>query len=369
MRRRDLLTGSIATVAAALGASAKPPWSVPSAQSEPLRAVANTKGTLVGAEISNRQIRDARLSAFITTEFNIVAADSQMQWNQVHPEPDRYDFSETDELIAFAKNHSLPVHGRPLCQNLNLPPWVAKETTPDNAAQLLREHVTSMVSRYAGQIHSWDVLSNAIEPPDNRDDGMRNSLWMKLLGLNYIATAFRAAAETDHKAILTYSEGALVDDSENSHHRRLIALGFLRWFRANHIPIHALALESHLWARYDYLPNWVGLHAFLREVEKLELQVFITGLEIDDTDLATKTGTHDKQVAELCKDYLDNVLKHRNVEVVLTSSPVSHPAEIVNDFGETEKRHIAAPLNEDCQPTTFLSAMNEAIRKRRTTAR
>ncbi len=368
MRRRDLLTGSIATVAA-LGAYARPPWSVLSAQSEPLRAVANSKGMLVGAEMSSRQIRDARLSAFITNEFNIVAPDSQMQWDQVHPEPDRYDFSGTDELMVFAKNHSLPVHGGPLCQNLALPPWVAKEATPDNATQLLREHVTSMVSRYAGQIHSWDVLSNAIEPPDHRDDGMRNSLWMKLLGLTYIATAFRAAAEADHKAILAYSERALIDDSENSHHRRLIALGFLRWFRTNHIPIHALALQSHLWARYDYLPNWVGLHAFLREVEKLELQVFITGLDIDDTDLSTKPGTRDKQVAELCKDYLENVLKHPNVEVVLTSPPVSHPAEIVNDFGETEKRHIAAPLNEDLQPTTFLSAMNEAIQKRRNTTR
>jgi endo-1,4-beta-xylanase len=366
MRRRDLLAGSIAT---ALCSPAKPLRDVFSGQSENLRSLASAKAIFVGSEVSNQQLRNPAVTTFASTECNILAPENQMQWELVQPEPGRYDFAAMDELMAFAKSNSLPVHGGTLCQNLALPAWVAKEATTDNAADLLQEHVHAMVSRYQGRVLSWNVVSNAVEPSDHRDDGMRNSTWMKLLGLRYIAIAFRAAAEADHRMILTYSERGLVDDSENSHHRRLITLGFLRWFRTNHIPIHALALESHLWARYDYLPDWSGLLAFLREVEKLELQIFVTGLDIDDTDLSTRPEKRDKQVAELCKDYLDMVLKHRGVTAVLTSQPVSHAAEIVNDFGQTEKRHIAGPLSEDFRPTSFFSAMHEAVQKRRTTAR
>jgi endo-1,4-beta-xylanase len=366
MQRRALFTGSIAT---AMWSSVIWPFSVLDMQSEGLRATAIAKSMLVGSAVSAQQLVNPQLRGFINEQCNILAPENQMQWSQVHPEPDRYDFAAADELTSFAKENAMALYGRTLCQHLELPPWVVKEATAENAGQLLGEHVETVVGRYVGRIHSWDVVREAVEPGDHRDDGMRNSLWMKLLGLRYIAIAFRAAAQADPRAILTYSERGLVDDSENSHHRRLITIGFLRWFRTNHIPIHALSLQSHLRARYDYLPDWSGLHAFLKEVGKLELQVFITELDVDDTDLSARPEKREKQVAELCKDYLDNVLKHPGVTAVLTSQPVSHPAEIVNDFGETEKRHIALPLSEDSQPTPFLSAMSEAMQKRRNSSR
>jgi endo-1,4-beta-xylanase len=366
MKRRALLAGSIAS---AMCSSANWLIPLPSAATESLRTAAISKSTLAGTEISNDQLRDPQMSAFVREQCNIVSPEDQMLWGQVHPEPDRYDFAAPDELMTFAKSNSLPLHGRTLCQNLQLPPWVKKEATTDNATQLLREHVETMVGRYAGRIYSWEVISDAVEPGDKRDDGMRNSTWMKLVGLQYIATAFRAAAETDHKAILTYNERGLVDDSQSSHDRRLIVLGFLRWFRTNRIPIHALGLRAHLRARYDYLPNWVHLNAFLREVEKLELQVFITELEIDDTDLSIKPELRGKQVAELCGDFLSNMLRHSNVTVVLTAQPIGYVAEETDFFGVTEKRHMALPLNEDRQPTTFLSAMTGAVERRRVSSR
>jgi endo-1,4-beta-xylanase len=368
MKRRALLAGSIAS-AMCSSVNWLSPLPSTSTPVESLRAAAISKSTLAGTDVSNEQLRDPRIAAFVREQCNFLSPEDQMQWSQVHPELDRYNFAAPDELLAFAQTNSLPLHGRTLCQNLELPPWVKKEASTDNASQLLRGHVETMVGRYAGRIYSWDVLSDAVEPGDKRDDGMRNSTWMKLLGLQYIAIAFRAAAETDHKAILTYNERGLVDDSQSSHDRRLIALGFLRWFRTNRIPIHALGLHSHLRARYDYLPNWVHLHAFLREVEKLELQVFITELEIDDTDLSIKPELREKQVAELCGDFLSNMLKHSNVTVVLTAQPTSHVAEETDFFGVTEKRHMALPLNEDRQPTTFLSAMTEAVEKRRIASR
>jgi endo-1,4-beta-xylanase len=366
MKRRALLSGSFAS---ALCSAARVPLRSLTSQSDGLRAIATARATLVGSEISNQQLQDAQIEPFVKAEFNILAAENQMSWTQIHPGPASYDFASADELLEFAKNNSLALRGRTLCQNTDLPSWVEKEANQDNAAQMLRQHIQTTMGRYVGRIHSWDVLSEAVEPDDQREDGMRNSVWMKLLGLRYIAIAFQTAAETDHKAILTYNERGLVDDSEASHHRRLITIGFLRWFRTNRIPIHALGLQSHLRARYDNLPNWVHLHAFLREVGKLELQVFITGLEIDDTDLSTKPEKRGNQVAELCRDYLSNVLKHSNVAAVMTTEPVSHVVYETDSVGQTEKRYVVLPLSENLQPTPLFGAMAEAIRKRREESR
>ena len=67
------------------------------------------------------------------------------------------------------------------------------------------------------------------------------------------------------------------------------------------------------------------MHAFLKQVAKLDLQVFVTEFNIDNSQLATKSEKREKQVAQLCRDYLKNVLKHPQVTAVLAWRMVSHP--------------------------------------------
>jgi endo-1,4-beta-xylanase len=362
MQRRNLLkTGA----AAALCWKAYPLSALANvAGTQTLREAAAAKQMLAGFGVLPSEPRDPSLVAFITSQCNALAPEDTFNWNLIHAEPDRYEFVAADELVNFASKNSIQVHGRSLCPHADLPEWLSKDANAGNATQLLKQHLQAVVGRYAGRIHSWDVVTEAIEPNDQRNDGMRNSLWMKLLGPRYIAIAFHTVAEMDPKTLLTYNESGLEGDSDSNDQRRRITLGFLRWMRQNHIPIHALGLQSHLQASYDYLPSWIGLHAFLQEVQKLELQVFITELEIDDTSLSSKPEKREKQVAELCKDYLKNVLQHPHVKMLLTSGMVSHTHTFKNDLGYTENHHIALPLNEDHLPTAFLRTVITAIEKR-----
>jgi endo-1,4-beta-xylanase len=357
MNRRAFVKSSLST--GALAAASR--FALPSNDAGTLRAAGTRKNLLVGSAVSHSQLQNASLTPILAEQCNILVAENEMKWWATEPERGQYDFTEADELMVFAERNSMRVRGHNLCWHEYQPPWFANMATRENAAGLLRGHIQTVAGRYAGRIHSWDVINEAIDPDSGRKDGMRDSLWMQLLGLRYIGIAFHAAAEADPKALLTYNDFGLEDDYGYNERRREVTLQLLKWMRANRIPIHALGLQSHLMARYDYLPDWGGLHAFLKQVAKLDLQVFVTEFDINDTELASKPEKRAKQVAELCRDYLKHVLKHPQVTALLTWGLVSHP---LHQAEVTDKQHIALPLDEQLRPTPFLSAMMETIEKR-----
>src|SRR5207248_1803383 len=65
---------------------------------------------------------------------------------------------------------------------------------------------TQTCRHFAGRVYAWIVVNEAIEPPDGRSDGLRNSLFMKKIGPEYIDMTFRAAREGDPKAKLVYND-------------------------------------------------------------------------------------------------------------------------------------------------------------------
>lgn len=358
MHRRAFLKASLGATALAAG------WPFSSAWGQPntLRAAAALRKLLAGSAVSNPQLHSSAIAALVAEQCSIVVSENEMKWDAIHPERDRYDFTAADELAAFAEKHSLLLRGHNLCWHDAQPPWLESVATQENAAQLLEEHVRTVAGRYAGRIHSWDVVNEAIEPQDGRPDGLRkSSLWFKLIGKEYIAIAFRAAAAADPKALLTYNDYGLEEPSNGNEDRRDATLALLRWMRSNQIPIHALGLQSHLTARYDELPDWSGMDHFLKQVATLDIKVFVTELDIDDSGLAGKTAEREKEVAWLCENYLENVLKHPQVEAVLTWGLVSHGA-----YGDQRPYagHRALPFDEHLEPSPFLTAMLGALQKR-----
>jgi endo-1,4-beta-xylanase len=357
MRRRTFLkAATLGAGALAVGWPLSPAWAV----AETLRDAAATRRVLAGSAISNSQLHDPRVSGLLAEQCSIVVPQNEMKWDSIHPLRNRYDFTAADELAAFAAQHSLRLRGHNLCWHDAQPPWLAPYATRENAAQLLEEHIHTVAGRYAGRIHSWDVVNEAIDPA-GPDGGMRRSLWYNLLGKDYISIAFQAAHKADPNALLTYNDYGLEEQGNDHEDRRDATLALLRWMRKNRIPIDALGLQSHLTAHYDELPDWSGMHDFLKKVAKLEIKVFITELDVDDSNLyGGKPGEADREIAWICKNYLDNVLKHPQVEAVLTWGLVSHG---VYGAKRDDDAHRALPYNERLEPSPFLASMVEALRK------
>ncbi len=312
MHRRNFLQLSAATLAASAFPSSARPTEIPH-----LRDLAKSKSLLFGTAVSDSQLRRPDFTPLLLDQCSILVAENQMKWRATHPEQDRFDFSPADFFMDFAASHNIPARGHNLCWHEHNPAWLDATITPQNAVSLFTHHIQTVVSRYKSRVHSWDVVNEAIEPAHKNHLGLRNSLWLQNIGEDYIELAFRTAAKADPTAILTYNDYDIETDSPSQTAKREAVLDLLRRLIKKHVPIRALGMQSHLRTN-EGTPTWNGLNKFLKEIEKLKLQVYITELDVDDQFMPADIPKRDRQVADLYRSFLDTVLRHNSVKAVLT---------------------------------------------------
>jgi endo-1,4-beta-xylanase len=313
MQRRSFLQLSLGTLAASAIPNARKV-----AQPGTLREVADAKGLLVGTCVSYPELQRPELTTLLANQYSVLVPEVEMKWRITHPAPDRYDFTRADALMTFAEAQHLRVRGHNLCWHEHNPEWLESTASSENAANLLRTHIQTVAGRYKSRIHSWDVVNEAIKPEHHNPHDMQDSIWLKTLGEDYIDLAFRTAAEADPSALLTYNEYDLETDTPDQQAKRDAVLALLRRMRKKNTPLHALGVQSHLKAHLNEQPKWKGLNEFLNEVEKLGLQVYLTELDVNDSDLPDDIPERDRLVADLYSSYLRNLLPRKSVKAVLT---------------------------------------------------
>jgi len=160
-------------------------------------------------------------------------------------------------------------------------------------------------------------IPEAIRPDHHNHNDMVNSVWLKNIGEDYVELAFRATSEADPSALLTYNDYGIEADTPEQERKRESILAMLRRVRKEHVPIHALGVQSHLRPHGDPF-SWNGLNTFLKEIRKLKMEVFVTELDVDDSALPADIPERDRLVAEVYRSYLENILRHESVKAVLT---------------------------------------------------
>jgi endo-1,4-beta-xylanase len=206
--------------------------------------------------------------------------------------------------------------GHTLVWEQSLPYWFDDSVASGNAERVMTDHITSVVGHYAGKVSSWDVVNEAVQLEDGRPDGLKASPWLKLLGPGYIETAFRAAHEADPKAQLVYNENWIEPDDSGSEKRRQTVLTLLTDLKKKNVPIHALGIQSHIFAEANATGS--KFRRFLQEVEGLGLSIIVTEMDVRDKHLPADVATRDRMVAEQYQKYLSFLLQFESVRTVLT---------------------------------------------------
>ena len=312
MQRRKFVQLSLSTLAASALASSSRSAEIPK-----LREIAHSKGLYFGTAVSDSQLKRAEFTPLLLDQCSILVAENQMKWRATHPEQDRFDFAQADFFMDFAESHHIPARGHNLCWHEHNPPWLDSAITPQNAVTLFTTHIQTVAGRYKGRIHSWDVVNEAIDPTHKNSQGLRNSLWLQNIGEDYVELAFRTAAKTDPAAILTYNDYDIETDAPSQQAKREAILAMLQRFIKRGVPVQALGVQAHLRTN-EGIPTWNGLNKFLLEIEKLNLQVFVTELDVDDQFMPADIPERDRQVAEIYRSFLENILRHNSVKAVLT---------------------------------------------------
>ncbi len=338
-----------------------------------LRAHAVSHGLLYGAAVNPALLDVDGLAAgntadpytqLVAGQANILVAENSMKWAALRPTAATFDFALADRLLRFAALAGQRVRGHNLCWHEALPEWFKTTATHDNARKLLVEHIQTVAGRYKGQIHSWDVVNEAVEPRDGRPDGLRNSPWLGLVGPDYIELAFLTAAAADPGAKLTYNEYGIELDTADQTAKRGQVMMLLRRLKARNIPIHAVGVQSHLQAEGPQ-PG-IGLQTFIREVRKMGLDVYVTELDVNTRGLEGGPEAQDYAVAQVYRNYLGLVLPEPNVPVALTWGitdahtwlNTSKEKWAVRDDGARQR---PLPFDDDMQPAPAFAALRTAI--------
>jgi endo-1,4-beta-xylanase len=241
---------------------------------------------LVGAAINAAQFteQDARGAAIVETQFNSISPENVLKWEYIQPRIDAYAFDLPDRYVAFGERNHLYVVGHCLVWHNQLPDWVFKDdqgnlVSREVLLERMHGHIQSVVGRYKGRIKTWDVVNEAL----NDDGTLRQSLWLKIIGDDYIAKAFQYAHEADPRAELTYNDYALENEP-----KRNGAIELIKKLQARAVPITAIGLQTH-----DNLtwPTVEQQDATISAFAELHLKVFISELDIDVLPRATAQGS------------------------------------------------------------------------------
>lgn len=277
------------------------------AQRPPLKLIGARFGCPIGTAAAYQMLRDPAIAQIVAREFNLLTA-SGMKWIALHPDPDRYDFTEADWNVSFAEEHGMQIHGHNLCWNNpgGNPGWLKASLNRDNARDILMSHITTVMKRYEGRIATWDVVNEPIVSWPVKTGGLYPGIWLEALGPEYIDIAFHAAAQADPKALRIMNVHALEQDTPEDELARTRVLGWLKELLARGVPIQAVGIESHLDAARPLADG--AMRKFLATIQDMGLRVLVTELDVKETRTSGNSHDWDVTVANYYSNYLTEVL-------------------------------------------------------------
>ncbi|MGI4021134.1 MAG: endo-1,4-beta-xylanase [Janthinobacterium lividum] len=228
----------------------------------------------VGVAVSPRNLT-GKDSALIVQQFNSLTPENAFKFGPIHPEENRYNWAAADSITAFAKAHYLKIRGHNFCWHEQTPDWLfkdkeGKQVSKEVLLKRLKEHIYTVVNRYKNQVYAWDVVNEALD--DDSTKFLRNSMWYKICGEDYIIKAYQYVHAADPKAILFYN------DYKTEHpERRERIYKLLKQLKDAGVPVQAVGLQAH-WNLED--PTQKELITTIERFHSLGLQVQITELDI-----------------------------------------------------------------------------------------
>jgi endo-1,4-beta-xylanase len=322
-----------------------------------------------GAAFRRSAEQNAKDIALIKDQFNQISPENDLKWQRYHPREgaDGYDFGPADAFVNFGLSNSMQVVGHTLVWHSQTPNWVFAGTNPppvgvtnsvpatantnasgpgrlgrggfgggfgryngprasrEELLQRMREHIHTVVGRYKGKVKAWDVVNEALADGQGTNV-LRNSLWLEIIGPDFIAQAFEYAHEADPDAILRYNDYGLENAAKR---KKLITL--IKSLQAHKVPVHAIGSQAHV----NVSTGFDTMDQALTEIATLGLPIHITELDVNSAlggqrglgadiainPAATQGGLvsdADKKLADAYAGIFRAFVKHRDAVKMVT---------------------------------------------------
>jgi len=327
-----------------------------------LRQAADRAGFLIGTAVRPNVFGEAAYSETLAREYNMVEPEVGMKWEAVRRTQAAFDFHEGDEVVRFAQAHDMKVRGHCLVWDHSNPDWLALgHFTPAEMSSLLREHITTVMKHYAGQVFAWDVVNEALE-----ENGLpKNSPWYNQPGIGlsgkgtaYIEQAFRWARAADPLALLFYNEA----EGEKLNRKSDAIYAMIKDFKCRGVPIDGVGLQMHIFHPELDAPS---LAANIARLTALGVQVHITELDISlPLDATGKPAPEDLlRQAEIYRGVVQACLQNPGCTAIQTWGFTDKYPWIGSHSHGTQG--AALPFDRSYKPKPAYAAIMEELSSRR----
>lgn len=271
---------------------------------------------LVGSAVNEAALAaDPGYATLLGKEFSYVTPENSMKWGSLQPVDDKHwDFTQADRVVLAAKAAHQSIKGHTLVWHQQLPPFITDAITKKDLERALERNIDKVVGRYRGEVRAWDVVNEAIA-----DDGsLRDSVFSRKLGKDFIANAFERAHDADSKADLFYNDyGIEVMNAKSDAVYELV-----RQLKRKHAPIDGVGFQMHIDARFP--PTEAQLLANFARFDDLGLSINVSEL---DVQVRNVIGTRADKLA------LQKQIYHR----VVFACAKTDGCEAVTSWGFTDK--------------------------------
>jgi len=239
-----------------------------------LRAVADSKAFRFGSAIDLQNINDPIASRIYTDNVNSITPRNELKWNATEKRPGVFSFKNADLMVAFARKNNMRVYGHTLIW-YRVPEWVSEITDAKTIQATMNRHIKQVVTRYKNSIDAWDVVNEPLEydAPD-----LRNCVFRRLLGDDYIRMSFDMAHQANPGATLVLNETHLEKKSDVFELKRARILKIVEDLVARKTPIGAVGLQAHFRPGLDRIDP-EGMGRFCAALKDMGVGVFITELD------------------------------------------------------------------------------------------
>ncbi len=204
----------------------------------------------------------------VETQFNSITPENSLKWMFLQPYPNYFDFTAADKYVNLGLKNNMHIVGHALIWHSQLADFMQNIDSKAEMNKHFENHINTVVSRYKGKIDAWDVVNEAF----NEDGSLRESVFYKFLGKNYIEKAFKLANEIDPNADLIYNDYNLYKKE-----KRDGVIQMVKQMQSKGIKIDGIGVQAH-WSLNQ--PSLNEIEQIIFDISELGVDVMFTELDI-----------------------------------------------------------------------------------------
>ncbi|WP_342985363.1 endo-1,4-beta-xylanase [Clostridium saudiense] len=303
---------------------------------------------VLGVAVTPQQLQEgSEYEALISKHFNAIVAENVMKVEPMRPSEDMYYWDDADKVVNYAYENDMLMRGHALVWHSQMPSWFfkesedsSKEVSSEGLLERMKEHITTVASRYAGKVYAWDVV-NEVMADGISENGLRrdneNSKWARIIGDldgdgdddDYIEAAFRAAREADPNAKLIINEygaesaGRKQDALYNLIERLLIA----------GVPVDGVGLQMHI---SMYNPDVKSIEATIERFAELKKYNPDFTVQVTELDVSIYKSDSDGEITITPEILLEQAYRYQELFDLFKEQTVKGNIDMTLVWGVTD---------------------------------